>query len=69
MSSNRAQLPAPNSSAVAERLLAHARLCEHAAQECWDEETAAKLKRMAQECTRAAAQMASQRDAKLPIAH
>ncbi len=34
--------------------MAHARLCEHAAQECWNEQTAEKLKRMARECLRAA---------------
>lgn len=50
--------PPLNSSPVAERLLAHARLCEQIAQGCWNEETAEELKRIAQDCTRAAAQLA-----------
>ena len=61
MSSN--HQPAPHSSPVAERLLAHARLCEQIAQACWNEETAEKLKRMARECTEAAQQMAPARAA------
>ena len=48
----------PKASAIAQRLLAHARLCEQIALECCNEATAEKLKRMARECTRAAAQMA-----------
>jgi hypothetical protein len=52
----------PNSSAVAERLLAHARLCEQIAQRCWNEATAEELMRMAQECTHTAAQMTLGRD-------
>jgi len=55
MSANRK--PLSNSSPVAERLLAHARLCEQIAQGCWSEATAAELKRIARECTRAAADM------------
>ena len=68
MLTNHAQ-PARNSSAVAERLLAHARLCEHAAQECWNAETAANLRRMARDCTRAAAQVDPGRDLQSPTAH
>jgi hypothetical protein len=59
---------APRASAIAQRLLAHARLCEQIALECCNEATAEKLKRMAQECTRAAAQMAPGRDT-LPTRH
>ncbi|HZQ12717.1 MAG TPA: hypothetical protein VFB31_07905 [Pseudolabrys sp.] len=51
---------APNLSAIAERLRAHARLCEHIAQECWNEETAQKLRLMANDCARAAGEIASQ---------
>jgi len=50
--------PLSNSSPVAERLLAHARLCEQIAQGCWNEGAAAELKRIARDCTRAAAQLA-----------
>jgi hypothetical protein len=56
MSANRE--PLLNSSPVAERLLAHARLCEQIAQRCWHEATAEELKRIAQDCTRTAAQLA-----------
>jgi len=58
MSSNRVSQPVPNTSLVAERLLAHARLCEQIAQASRNAETAEKLKRIAGECTRAAARMA-----------
>ena len=54
--------PAPAGSAIAQRLLAHARLCEQIARECWNEETAEKLRRMAQDCTLAAAQIAPPRE-------
>jgi hypothetical protein len=56
MSTNRELLL--KSSPVAERLLAHARLCEQIAQDCWHEATAEELKRIAQDCTRTAAQLA-----------
>jgi hypothetical protein len=52
----------PKASAMAHCLLAYARLCEQIAFECCNEATAEKLKRMAQECTRAAAQMVPGRD-------
>lgn len=42
-------------SQLAERLLAHARLCRQIARECWNEETAAELEKIADECDRAAA--------------
>jgi hypothetical protein len=44
-------------SAIAQRLLAHAHLCEQIARDCCNEVTAEKLKRMAQECSRTAAQV------------
>lgn len=42
-------------SKIAERLLAHARLCRQIAGESWNEATAAKLGQMADECDRAVA--------------
>jgi len=44
----------PNASKIAERLLAHARLCRQIAEATWSEEVAQKLGRLADECTRAA---------------
>jgi hypothetical protein len=67
MSTNRE--PAPDSAAVAQRLLAHARLCEQIAQGCWNEETAAELRRMARDCTHAAAQVTPVREASSPTTH
>ena len=58
MSTDRAIQPTLKYSAIAERLLAHAHLCEQIARECCNEVTAEKLKRMAQECSRTAAQVA-----------
>jgi hypothetical protein len=43
------------SSKIAERLLAHARLCRQIADATWSETTAAELERLAAECERAAA--------------
>ena len=51
---NHAHSPVPNSSKIAERLLAHARLCRQIAEQAWSEEVAQKLGRLADECTRAA---------------
>ena len=51
--------PAPNSATIAERLLAHSRLCEQIARECWSDETAEKLRQMARDCARAAAEIAT----------
>jgi hypothetical protein len=42
------------SSKLAERLLAHARLCRQIADASWSETTAAELERLAAECERAA---------------
>jgi hypothetical protein len=50
---------APNYSAIAERLLAHARLCEEIAAGCRDDKIAEKLRGMAQDCAQTAAQIAS----------
>lgn len=57
-----AQIVVPKSSKVAERLLAHARLCRHIAEQSWNEETAHKLGQLAKECTRAAAALAQDGD-------
>ena len=40
--------------AIAERLLAHARLCREIANATFNEETARKLERLAEECLQAA---------------
>ena len=40
--------------AIAQRLLAHARLCREIANACWDEEMANKLERLAEDCLQAA---------------
>jgi hypothetical protein len=41
-------------SKIAERLLAHARLCRQIAGASWDETTAKELEQLADACTRAA---------------
>ena len=51
-----------NSAKIAERLLAHARLCRHIAEQTWSEETAHKLDRLANDCVRAAAELAPDDD-------
>jgi uncharacterized alpha-E superfamily protein len=59
-------------SALAQRLRAHARLCEQIAHATQSEETAATLKRMADDCTRVAAQIAQEdvaRDNPPPARH
>jgi hypothetical protein len=63
MPSHHAPPSGSDSAAAAERLLAHARLCEQIAQGCWDEETAADLRRMARDCTHVAATMGPQGEA------
>lgn len=57
----------PKSSKMAERLLAHARLCRHIAEQSWNEETARELDTLAQECMRAAAELAPDADTSLPV--
>jgi hypothetical protein len=69
MSTNPAFQPSLKYSAIAQRLLAHAHLCEQIARACCNEVTAAKLKRMAQECSRTAAQVAPERDTPPPSRH
>jgi len=59
---NRMQSPVSTASKIAERLLAHARLCRQIAEETWSEDVAQKLDRIADECTRAAADIASEAD-------
>jgi len=61
--------PTPKITAIAERLLAHARLCEQIARECWNDDTAEKLRRMARDCTLAAAQIAPLRTPDGPTWH
>jgi hypothetical protein len=53
--SKRVRIPLSHSSQIAERLLAHARLCRQIAGASSDETTAAKLEQLAEECERAAA--------------
>jgi hypothetical protein len=55
--------------AIAQRLLAHAHLCEQIARECCNEAIAVKLMRMAQECSRAATQVAPECDSAPPSRH
>jgi len=57
MSPERALPPTAAIAGVADRLLAHARLCEQIADECWSEETAEKLRLMARDCARTAAEI------------
>ena len=69
MSTEPAIQPSLKHSAIAERLLAHAHLCEQIARECCNEATAEQLKRLAQECSRTAAQVAPGRDSPPPSRH
>ncbi len=57
MLTNLAPRPIRKSAAIAQRLRAHARLCEQVARESWSEDTAAMLKGVADDCHRAAAQI------------
>lgn len=57
MSMNREPRAVSHSAKIAERLLAHARLCRHIAEQSWSEETAHKLDRLANECVRAATEL------------
>jgi hypothetical protein len=47
---------------IAQRLRAHARLCEQVAHESWNEDTAANFRRMAADCTRMARRIAREED-------
>jgi hypothetical protein len=53
-----------NSSKIAQRLLAHARLCRQIAEVSWSEDVAAQLGQLADDCTRAAAAVASENPAR-----
>lgn len=44
-----------DTSEIAQRLLAHARLCRQIAEVSWSEDVAVRLGRLADDCTRAAA--------------
>jgi hypothetical protein len=57
MPMNREPRAVSHAAKIAERLLAHARLCRHIAEQAWSEETAHKLGTLADECTRAAAEL------------
>jgi len=59
----------PRFLAIAERLLAHARFCEEIAQECRNQETARKLRRLARECTQTAAEIESDRSCGETVQH
>jgi hypothetical protein len=53
-SSNRSLSPGPQASKIAERFIAHAKLCQQIASQCRDEEIAHQLERLAEQCVRAA---------------
>jgi hypothetical protein len=53
-SSNRSLSPGPQSPKIAERFIAHAKLCRQIANQCRDEEIAHQLERLAEQCVRAA---------------
>lgn len=46
-----------NTAKVAERLIAHARLCRQIAKQSWSEDAALKLEKLADECLSAAAEI------------
>jgi hypothetical protein len=54
MTPERRPIPMLPPSKLAERLLAHARLCRQIARQSWSEETAAALEKLAAECDLAA---------------
>ena len=58
MLTDRARESVADADKVAERLLAHARLCRHIAEQTWSEDAARDLKQMAEDCIRAADQIA-----------
>jgi len=62
-----ALVPAPHSSKMAERLLAHARLCRQIASASWNEDMAKKLAQLADDCARAAANIEPVRDPGTPL--
>ncbi len=54
-----------DTSKIAQRLLAHARLCRQIAEVSWREDVAVQFGRLADDCTRAAAAVAAEN----PAAH
>ncbi|HVZ54040.1 MAG TPA: hypothetical protein VG986_18870 [Pseudolabrys sp.] len=54
---DRVPSPVPNGSKIAERLLAHARLCRQIADAAVSEDVAQEFERLADECLRAAAEL------------
>lgn len=68
MSAHRLE-PTAKASAIAERLLAHAKLCDEIARECGSKGTAVKLQRMARDCAQTAAKIALLREAKPATRH
>jgi hypothetical protein len=52
--SNPSGMPMSNSAKVAERLLAHARLCREIAAQSWNEVSAQRLEELAAACVKAA---------------
>ena len=62
-------VPSTKASVIAERLLAHAKLCDEIARECGNKATAAKLRRMARDCAQTAAKIAHLRAAKPATRH
>ena len=62
-----ALLPAPQSSRMAERLLAHARLCRDVAGASCNEDTVEKLAQLAEDCARAAAEITPDLDDGAPV--
>jgi hypothetical protein len=69
ISSNDVAGPVANSSRIAERLRAHARLCRQIAEQSWSEEVAERLARLADECSRAAADAESEDETIPPRMH
>ena len=62
MASNLAPHAPQNAVLIAQRLRAHARLCEQVAHESWNKDNAAAFRRMAADCTRMAKRIAREED-------
>jgi hypothetical protein len=60
MPTNLTPRPPHKAAHIAQRLRAHARLCEQVALESWSEDTAAMLLRVADDCNRAATEIAKE---------
>ena len=61
--------PTAKATAIAERLLAHAKLCDEIARECGNKDIAVKLRRMARDCAQTAAKIAHLRAARPATRH